>query len=113
MTRQQYLAEVLRLYLDAPHTPCRPTQRDWAIAGELYRKRAPLDQLAHAIRLATSRQRLRRHPPNPTIHSLAYYRTVLERLTAQDLHPGYVAYLRQRHRQLLANGDWISKSAGS
>ncbi len=100
MTRQEYLAEVLRLYLEAPDTPSQPRRRDLTLAGELYRRGVRLDHLAHAIRLATLRRRLGHHPANDTIHSLAYYRTVFEGLTAEELDPGYVDYVHQRHRKL-------------
>lgn len=102
MTRKQYLAAVIRLYLEAPDTPARPSRRDLRIAAELHRRGVRLDDLAHAIRLATLRRRLGPHLTNQTIHSLAYYRTVLERLSVEDLDPGYVDYVRRRYRQLLS-----------
>ena len=101
MRRNEYLAAALRLYLEAPDTPSRPSHRDRALAGDLYRQGVRLDHLAHAIRLATVRRRLGHLPRLEPIHSLAYYRTVLDRLSAQDLEPGYVDYVDRRYRQLL------------
>ena len=100
MRRKQYLAEILRLYSEAPDTPSRPSRRDWAIAGQLYRQRVRLDHLAHAIRLATLRRRLGKQAQPEAIHSLTYYRTVLHRLTNDQLDPAYVDYVKQRYRRL-------------
>ena len=70
--------------------------------GLAYRRGASLDHLAHAIRLATLRRRLRQPPVNDTVHSLAYYRAVLLALTDAELEPDYVDYVRNRSRELLA-----------
>ena len=101
MTRRQYLAEAIRLYRDAPGTPSEPTRRDWAVAGDLYRRGVDLEVLAHAIRLAT----LRRHASDgqTDIRSLAYYRAVIDALTEEDLDHDYVAYVRDRYQSLKSN----------
>lgn len=96
MTRHQYLSEVIRLYLEAPGTPCKPKRRDWAIAGHLYQRGVSLSQLAHAIRIATLRRHLTGAQRQPPIHSLAYYRAVLEGLTEDDLDADYVLYVQRR-----------------
>ena len=96
MTRDQYLAAALGLYLEAPDAPSRASRRDWAIAADFYRSGVQLEELAHAIRLATLRRRGNAQPTE-AIHSLAYYRTVLERLNADDLHPDYVDYIRHKY----------------
>ena len=108
MIRQGYCAELIRLYLDAPDTPPRPRRRDWAIADKLYQAHVPLEELAHAIRLATLRRRLSTDPL-PQIHSLAYYRSVLRALTPDELDPLYVRYIQLRHRSLLPKDE--TKSA--
>ncbi len=97
MTRDQYLAEALRLYLEAPDTPARASRRDWTLAADLYRRGVRLEELAHTIRLATLRRRSTPNSPVNTIHSLAYYRTVLQQLSDDDLHPDYVDYIRQKY----------------
>jgi hypothetical protein len=99
MNRRDYLAALLRLYLEQPDTPDVPRRGDWAVAADLYRRGIPLDTFAHAIRLATLR-RLQRDPAAPLlapIRSLAYYRTALAALTSDDLEPGYVAYVARQH----------------
>ena len=108
MTRQEYLAKLIRLYLDAPDTPPRPRRPDWAIAAQLYQADVPLEELAHAIRLATLRRRLSTDPL-PQIHSLAYYRAVHQALTTDELDPPYIRYIQLRHRSILAKDE--TKSA--
>ncbi len=100
MTRDAYVTELLRLYLDAPDTPRRPSRSDRRLAGELYHQGVPLEDLAHAIRLATLRRRHRSHPP---IHSLAYYRAVLLRLSDDELDPAYLDYVRHAYQRLPLN----------
>ena len=99
MKRDDYLAEVIRLYLRAPDTPAKARRRDWAIAGTLYRQGIPLQTVGHAIRLATLR-RHRRHPelgPLEPIHSLAYYRTVIDQMDPLALDTGYVEYVAWKY----------------
>ena len=96
MTRQRYLAEILRLYRQALDTPSRSTRRDLAIASALYADGVPLHSFAHAIRLATLRRRLGKH--HARIQSLAYYRAVLDRLSDEELEPAYVDYVKRRYQ---------------
>lgn len=101
MTRDQYLEAALRLYLEAPDTPSRTTRRDLRVAAELYRQGVPLDHLAHAIRLATLRRRGQPHAASTgAIHSLAYYRAVVQRLSADELEPDYVDYVLTAYDRL-------------
>ena len=99
MKRADYLAEVIRLYLLAPDTPRKARRHDWAIAGTLYRLGIPLQTVAHAIRLAA----IRRHGRDPElgplepIHSLAYYRTVIDQMEPLALDPGYVEYVAGKY----------------
>lgn len=96
MTRNEYLRELIRLYLAAPQTPPAPRRRDWAIAADLYRHRVPLEDLAHAMRLVTLRRQS--HTAAPTIHSLAYYRAAHRALTPEELDPQYVRYVELRYQ---------------
>ena len=98
MTRSEYLATLLRCYVESPDTPDQPSRRDWAIAADLYRRGVDLAEILHAIRLATLRRHLK--GPHPSIHSMAYYRAVLNGLTPDELEPDYVCYVHRRHRLL-------------
>jgi len=105
MTRHQYSAEVLRLFLQQPDTPATAKKSDWAVAADFYNQHIPLETLSYAIRLATLR-RLLRDPddalPLQPIRSLAYYRTVLVSLNSDELDPGYVKWINDKHAQLLS-----------
>ena len=96
MTRRDYLEQVIRLYIEAPDTPDRPTKNDWEIAGDLFRRSIRLEHLAHAIRIATLRRSLDGQP-RESVHSLAYYRAVLNGLDHDALDPGYIDYVRYRY----------------
>lgn len=97
MRRSTYVAELLRLYLEAPDTPRRVSRHDRRVAAELYLDGVSLDRLAHAIRLATLRR------PPERIRSLAYYRSVLQRLTADELELDYIAYVYAAHQRVRLN----------
>ena len=113
MRRKHYLAELLRLYIEAPDTPSRPSRRDWTLAGHLYRQGVRLDHLAHAIRLATLRRRFGQQSQHQAIHSLAYYRTVLHRLTDDELDIAYVSYVQRRYQRLCLDSQSDTQTADS
>ncbi len=100
MNRAEYLAEVIRLYLQAPDTPQKARRQDWAIAAHFYTQAIPLEHITHAIRIAS----LRRHTRDTglgklePIHSLAYFRQVLDALQPDALDPGYVQYVSLRYQ---------------
>jgi len=97
--RSTYLAAAIRLYLELPDAPRRASRSDWAVAANLYARAVPLDTLDHVFRLAT----LRRTRPGELIepvHSLAYYRCVLDHLTPDAFEPGYIDYVAQRYEAL-------------
>jgi hypothetical protein len=102
VTRNSYIAALLRLYLDAPDTPRRAARADRRLAAELYRQGVSPEHFAHAIRLATLRRRHRSHPP---IQSLAYYRAVLQRLSQDELKPDYLDYVRDAHLRLRLSSE--------
>ncbi len=110
MKRAEYLAEVIRLYLLAPDTPRKASRRDWAIAATFYRREIPLQTVAHAVRLATLRRHLRDPQLGPLepIHSLGYFRTVVEQMGADALDPGYIDYTAWKYHDYFG-GD-LSKA---
>lgn len=98
MNRRQYLAAVIRLYLEQPDTPHNASRNDWAIAGDLYRLGVEIGDLEHLFRLVDLRRRTGDQPQ--PIRSLAYYRAALRLLTSDEKEPGYVRYIELRHRRL-------------
>lgn len=97
--RRDYLAAAIRLYLELPGAPRRASHSDWAIATTLYNRGVPLETLAHVFRLTTLR-RTRPGVPLEPVHSLAYYRTVLDHLTPDALDPAYVDYVARKYQTL-------------
>jgi len=97
--RRTYLAAAIRLYLDLPGAPRRASRSDWAVATTLYKRGVSLETLAHVLRLATLRRACPICPLEP-VHSLAYYRTVLDQLTPDALDPGYVHYVARKYQAL-------------
>ncbi len=109
MKRTDYLAEVIRLYLRAPDTPRKARRRDWAVAATLYKLGIPLQTVAHAIRLAALRRYLRDPDLGPLepIHSLAYYRTVIDQMDPLALDPGYIEHVAWNYNAYF--GDHVQK----
>lgn len=100
MNRTEYLAEVIRLYLQVPDTPQKARRQDWAIAAHFYTQAIPLEHVAHAIRIAALRRHMRDSQLGnlEPIHSLAYFRQVLNALQPEALEPGYVQYVSLRYQ---------------
>ena len=110
MSRDDYLRQVLSLYLEAPDTPYRARRSDRALADTFYQQRIPLANLRHAIALV-SLQRARRSSRLPSLEpigSLAYFRPIVERLQHQPTEPGYALYVLTSYRNLLAG---VAKTA--
>lgn len=112
MTRQEYLQQVIEGYLDSPDTPAKARQRDWAIAGSFYQRKIPLETILHAIRLAT----LRRHRRDPEleqlepVHSLAYFRPLIDHILREPHELGYVQYTKWSYETRL---DWPFEDDGA
>lgn len=101
MNRRRYLAAVIRLFLDQPGAPPRASRQDWAVAQTLFTRGVSLHDFTHTVHLATLRRLTRTGQPLPPIRCLAYYRSVLDQLTPDDLDPDYVSYIAHRYRTLL------------
>jgi hypothetical protein len=100
--RKEYLANVLRIYLEMPETPLRAGPNDRERAGDLYQRQVPLTIIESAFLLGSLR-RLGRPPQSPRlspIRSLAYFIPVIEELLANPFPEGYLDYLRHKLRKL-------------
>jgi hypothetical protein len=109
-----YVSTVLRLYLEMPETPLKPSANDRQQAAELHERQVSIVTIESALLLASLR-RLGRPPHSPRlspIRSLAYFMPVVEELLAGPLHEGYVDYLRDKlHR--LGTDIFKSKQTGA
>jgi hypothetical protein len=97
MSRRQYLAAVIRLFLAQPGAPDRVSRDDWAVAQSLYARSVDLEHFSHAVRLATLRRLTCTDQSRPPVRSLAYYRQVLDQLSPEELETGYVDYIATRY----------------
>lgn len=101
MSEAEFVAAVLRIYVDLPDTPLRPTATDQVTARRLFADGVPLTLVESALLLGTLR-RLHRDatlPPLSKVRSLAYFRPVVEELLLQPLPEEYVDYLRLKLRR--------------
>jgi hypothetical protein len=99
--RTEYVATVLRLYLELPETPSRAGPHDRERANDFHSRQVPLTLIESALLLGSLR-RLGRPPESPRlspIRSLAYFTPVVEELTANPLPEGYLEYLRYKMRK--------------
>jgi hypothetical protein len=102
--RNQYLASVLRLYLEMPETPLRAGPSDRERAADLYQRQVSITIVESALLLGSLR-RLGRPPESPRlspIRSLAYFMPVIEELLANPFPNDYLDYLRYKIRKLTA-----------
>lgn len=100
--RTEYVATVLKLYLELPETPSRAGPHDRERANELHGRRIPLTLVESALLLGSLR-RLGRPPESPRlspIRSLAYFLPVVEELIANPFPDGYLEYLRHKMRKM-------------
>lgn len=98
MTEKEFVAQVLNLYLNLPHTPARTSRTDRQLAAQWYAQGLTWDMLEGALLLAAARRSLRDSalPPLPPIRSLHYFVPLLEEVLATPLAPEYVRYLRSK-----------------
>jgi hypothetical protein len=103
MTPEQYHSAVLALFRQQPGAPRRSSLQDRVVATDLFQRGVTLEILEHVFRLA----RLRRatNTSLAPIRSLAYYRTVLDSLSLEDLDPGYIAFVSQKAARLASEPE--------
>jgi hypothetical protein len=94
MTPKQYRAAAIELYRCQPGAPRRPSRHDRQVADDFYQRGVSLEILAHLFRL--TRLRRANNSALAPIRSLAYYRTVLDSLTPDDLEPSFIAFVAHR-----------------
>jgi hypothetical protein len=99
MTRKNYLAAVIGLYLEAPGSPQKATRSDWAIASTIFDSQTTIEQFAHVVRIASVRRALA-PSQQQDIRSLAYYRSVLRRLSDEECQEQYVRYIEMKYQAI-------------
>ena len=114
LDRDDYVASVLRLYLEMPETPLRVGPSDRQRAAELYDRQVPMLTVESALLLASLRRlgRPQDYPRLTPIRSLAYFMPVVEELLESPLPDGYIDYVSDKVRKLGAD-NFKSTQAGA
>ena len=95
MKQQDYIRQVIEAYLDLPDTPNVASPGDFRIAAVMDDEGVPIAHVLRAIKLAFIRRWVRTDSANrlPKIHSLAYFRKVLDGLTEEELSSDFALYV--------------------
>ncbi len=100
--QQQFVREVLRLYMELADTPNRFSRYDRAVAQTWFDQNIPLAVINQALILAQVRRAAHSpdQPPLGPIRSLHYFAPVISEIKREPLPPKYFEYLQQKLRQL-------------
>jgi len=100
--QHDYVADVLRLFLELPETPRKANTNDKITAAGLYERGIQIATVESAFLLASVR-RLGRSPDLPPlspIRSLAYFLPVVQEILEKQVDDDYLKYLRLKVRSL-------------
>ena len=106
-----YVAEVLKLYLELPETPQKANANDKITAVGLYERGIQMPTVESAFLLASVR-RLGRSPDLPPlspIRSLAYFLPVIQEILEKQVNADYLKYLRMKVRSLCGRNRIAAK----
>ena len=113
VSRADYVNCVIDLYLDAPDTADVPRDTDWSIAGAMCDAGIPFEVVELAFQIAFLRRylaNLERDGYSPLIHSLAYFRAVVDSFTPAERDPAYMAYIASSYAAKRDNpGDYVRR----
>lgn len=104
INRDEYIAAVLKLYVELPETPSRAGTGDRDRAADLQQLGVSLTVVESALLLASLRRlgRPLESPPLAPIRSLAYFLGVIDELLDNPLPDGYLDHLRRKVTKLAA-----------
>ena len=108
---EEYVAAVLKLYLQLPETPSKANANDRKTVATLYARRVTLATVESAFLLASVR-RLGRSPDMPPlspVRSLAYFLPVVQELLDNPIPADYLGYLRMKVRSLSSGNRNLRK----
>ena len=100
--RHAYVRQVIDTYVWLPGTPRKASRRDRALAGTLYDRGVPLQDIEAALLLAGARRALRspKAEPLPPVRTLFYFLPALEEVRQMPPEIGYLEYLKAKLRPL-------------
>lgn len=95
-SRHEYVRRLVDAYRTTPGTPGHVRRADRLLAEQLYDQGVPLTAVENALVLATARRLLRPEaaPPLTTVHSLHYFRAVIDEVMLQSVSEDYYQYLQ-------------------
>jgi hypothetical protein len=96
------LQSIIKLYIQLPDTPVKPSRNDIITAASLISQGVSLDTIEAALLLASVRRLARPDdaPPLPPVRSLAYFAPVIRELSDTPLPDGYRDYLINKLNRL-------------
>ena len=109
--QNDYVADVLKLYLGLPETPRKVNTNDKITAAGLYDRGIQMITVESAFLLASVR-RLGRSPDLPPlspIRSLAYFLPVVQEILEKQVNDDYRKYLRLKVRSLCGRNKIAAK----
>ena len=100
-----YLDSVIKLYINLPDTPVKPSPNDRFTAASFLAQGIPLNIIEAALLLASVRRLARPDDaaPLPPVRSLAYFAPVVRELSASPLPDGYLLYLSNKLNRLASH----------
>ncbi len=106
----EYTEAALRLYLQLPETPLRPSENDRRMVETLYARAISLTTIESALLMASIRRLARSPelPPLSPIRSLAYFLPVIEEILFNPVPNDYLIYLRKKVESLSSRGKSIT-----
>jgi len=107
----EYADAVMKLYLQLPETPLKPSANDRQTAESLGARRIDLKAVESAMLLGTIRRLSRSSdmPPLSPIRSLAYFLPVIEEVLFNPVPDDYLQYLRKKVGLLSCGGKTIQR----
>ena len=107
----EYGETVLKLYLQLPETPLKPSVNDRQTAESFRARQIDLKAVESALLLGTIRRLSRSSdmPPLSPIRSLAYFLPVIEELLFNPVPDDYLQYLRKKVALLTGRGKTIKR----
>jgi hypothetical protein len=108
----EYTAAALKLYLQLPETPLKPSDNDRRTAETLYARAISLATIESALLMASLRRLARSPelPPLSPIRSLAYFLPVIEEILFNPVPNDYLTYLRKKVESLSSRGKSITRA---
>jgi hypothetical protein len=106
-----YVTEVLKLYLQLPETPTKANSNDKITAIGFNERNIPMSTVESAFLLASVR-RLGRSPDLPPlspIRSLAYFLPVIQEILNNPISDDYLKYLQVKIRSLCSRNRTMAK----